>query len=99
MKDSATLASVSSQLLARSPLPPLCPTKPFDAALTATISSLPETSDVTKAVLHLLNDDMSSAHDLAQAHEESTTANLTHAILHRREKDFWNSVRTLARSP
>ena len=42
--------------------------------------------------MHLLNDDIDNAHNLAQAHEESQTANLTHAILHRREGDYWNSV-------
>lgn len=42
--------------------------------------------------LHLLNDDIAQAHDLAQAHEESQSANLAHAILHRREGDYWNSV-------
>lgn len=43
--------------------------------------------------MHLCNDDIEHAHDLAQAHEESMTANLCHAILHRREQDYWNSVR------
>lgn len=45
-----------------------------------------------RLAMHLCNDDIENAHDLAQAHEENMTANLCHAILHRREQDYWNSV-------
>ena len=46
--------------------------------------------------MHICNDDIENAHELAQAHEESMTANLIHANLHRREQDYWNSVSELS---
>lgn len=50
------------------------------------------TYGIALPAMYLCNDDIEHAHDLAQAHEESMTANLCHAILHRREQDYWNSV-------
>lgn len=88
----STLRSLSAALLARQPAPPLSPSSVFDRDLSTQISACSEASEVTKAVLHLCNDDISNAHNLAQSHEESMTANLVHAILHRREGDYWNSV-------
>ncbi|MBC7804990.1 MAG: hypothetical protein H7145_02450, partial [Akkermansiaceae bacterium] len=43
------------------------------------------------ALLHLLNDDLDSAHVLSQAHEDDPTANYVHQIVHRREGDFGNT--------
>merc|ERR1711939_668738 len=92
----STFDDIYSALLARrdspSELPPLTPSGPYRKSLKADIASLQGSSEVVQAALHLLNDDISAAHDLAQAHEESMTANLVHAVLHRREQDYWNSV-------
>jgi hypothetical protein len=90
----SSLQQIASTILSRE-LPPLIPSSPYNATLSSQISSCFEASDVTKAVLYLCNDDIAGAHNLAQSHEESMTANLTHAILHRREGDYWNSVRLL----
>ena len=43
-----------------------------------------------KAGLHLLNDDINNCHIIAQEHE-NPDGNYWHAILHRREPDYWNS--------
>jgi len=73
---------------------PLCllPGSPcWDPALSTQIDRLSSASDALRAALHLLNDDLSRAHTLAQAHEDETLCNLVHCILHRREQDFGNS--------
>lgn len=97
----STFDDIYSALLARrdspSELPPLTPSGPYRKSLKADIASLQGSSEVVQAALHLLNDDISAAHDLAQAHEESMTANLVHAVLHRREQDYWNSKWWLSR--
>ncbi|UZJ54497.1 hypothetical protein CBS101457_003817 [Exobasidium rhododendri] len=76
-------------------LPPLRPTKPFDASLTSPIDSYVQTIHGNKAsvraALHLLNDDVDRAHKIAQDDEGEMTSDLIHAILHRREGDYWNS--------
>jgi len=41
--------------------------------------------------LHLLNDDISRCHDIAQSNEGVPTFDYLHAVLHRREEDYWNS--------
>lgn len=71
-------------------LPPLCPQKPFSPSLQPTISSLAYPVPV-RGILHLLNDDLESAHTLVQDDDGSRDSNLIHSILHRREGDFWNS--------
>lgn len=76
-------------------LPPLQPRKPFDVALTSDIDSFAaaqkQDKPYVRAALHILNDDIPRAHDIAQADDGDATSNLCHAILHRREGDFWNS--------
>lgn len=78
-----------------SELPSLKPQKPFDAALTNDIEDYVKKEqggkDYVRCALHILNDDISRAHDIAQADDDNTTSNLCHAILHRREGDYWNS--------
>lgn len=71
-------------------LPPLRPQKPFSAKLQPTISSLSLPIPVL-GILHLLNDDIESAHTLVQDDDSNRDSNLIHSILHRREGDFWNS--------
>jgi hypothetical protein len=43
------------------------------------------------AALHLANDDIYACHDIVQADEGEPTADLMHALLHRREGDAFNS--------
>ncbi|KAK0554228.1 hypothetical protein OC846_000937 [Tilletia horrida] len=59
--------------------------------MTDQIDSYAGSSYPLKAALHLLNDDITRAHTIAQDHEDIMTCNLVHCILHRREQDFWNS--------
>lgn len=89
---SSILPQELQSLLQRPSAPPLIPTKPYDPSLTKIIASLSSShSKATISSLHLLNDDIESAHIIAQANEDSMTSNLVHATLHRRERDFWNS--------
>jgi hypothetical protein len=69
---------------------PLRAEKVFDRALTAAIDAL-EAPEAVKAGLHLLNDDLERAHEIAQAHEGDKTCDYWHAIVHRREGDFDNA--------
>ena len=71
---------------------PLRPQKPFSDAHRKTISSLTPTLPIpVVGILHLLNDDLDSAHTLVQDDDANIDSNLIHSILHRREGDFWNS--------
>jgi hypothetical protein len=72
------------------PPPPLRPVGPYDATLTQSIDGLPDGAPL-RAALHLLNDDVARAHEIAQAHEGIQTADYVHSQLHRREGDYWNS--------
>jgi hypothetical protein len=69
---------------------PLRAEKIFDPKLTASIDAL-DAPDAVKAGLHLLNDNLDRAHELAQAHEGDKTCDYWHAIVHRREGDFDNA--------
>ncbi|TKY86253.1 hypothetical protein EX895_005078 [Sporisorium graminicola] len=71
-------------------LPSLRPQRPFSADLKPTIASQPYPVPVL-GILHLLNDDIESAHALVQDDDGNRDSNLIHSILHRREGDFWNS--------
>jgi hypothetical protein len=81
---------ILEELCARKPLPPLCPAHVYNRDLTAKIDALPFHANV-KAGLHLMNDDWKRAHDLVEPLDPDQTANYWHAIVHRREGDFWNS--------
>jgi hypothetical protein len=61
----------------------------WDNSLTAKIDKLTAVP-LIKAGLHLLNDDINNCHIIAQEHE-NPDGNYWHAILHRREPDYWNS--------
>ncbi|SPO26991.1 uncharacterized protein UTRI_10454_B [Ustilago trichophora] len=71
-------------------LPPLRPQKPFSSTHKSIIST-PTFPVPVIAILHLLNDDLTSAHSLVQDDDSNMDSNLIHSILHRREGDFWNS--------
>lgn len=71
-------------------LPHLRPQKPYSPDLTTAISSFDAPVPV-RGILHLLNDDIDSAHTLVQDDDGNRDSNLVHSILHRREGDFWNS--------
>ena len=45
-----------------------------------------------RAALFLWNDDLDAAHNIVQPHDDNATANLLHAVVHRREKDFSNAL-------
>ena len=87
---SPTLSEIKSRLLARDPLPPLIPASVYDPALTAAIAALNAPALVTIG-LHVLNDDLESAHPLSQALEGDPQADYWHALIHRREGDYSNS--------
>lgn len=76
-------------------LPPLKSTKAYDSSLTNQIDTFVQLNYNSKpcirAALHLLNDDIETAHKIAQDSEGEITSDLCHAILHRREGDYWNS--------
>ena len=87
---SQTLSEITQRLLARRPLPPLVPTSVSDPALTSAINDLNAPALVTIG-LHVLNDDLASAHPLSQELEGDPVADYWHAIIHRREGDYSNS--------
>jgi hypothetical protein len=76
-------------------LPPLRPSKPFDPSLSSSIDDYVKTNHNNKSslrvALHLLNDDIDRAHPIAQGDEGNPTTDLCHAILHRREAQYWNA--------
>lgn len=92
---SSPLPPSVSSLLSREELPSLRPQKSY----------LPLANDIERldlpipvlGILHLLNDDIDAAHTLVQSDESNQTSNLIHAILHRREGDYWNSKWWLSR--
>ena len=85
-----TAQEIADLLLARDPLPPLVPTKVYNAALTQEIEAT-DAPDLVKVGLHLLNDDLATSHALSQQHEGKALADYWHAIIHRREGDYGNS--------
>jgi len=87
-------------LTRRQPLPPLHPKKVWREDLRGAIEAL-SAPPLLKGVLHLLNDDLDSAHRIAQE-AETPDGNYLHALVHRREGDFSNSrywLRTLREHP
>jgi hypothetical protein len=83
------LDNLLATLTQRDPFPLLVPDSVWDNSLTAKIDEL-TAAPLIKAGLHLLNDDIHNCHIIAQEHENSDS-NYWHAILHRREPDYWNS--------
>ena len=83
------LDNLLATLTQRDPFPLLVPESVWDNGLTAKIDEL-TAAPLIKAGLHLLNDDIHNCHIIAQEHENSD-GNYWHAILHRREPDYWNS--------
>ena len=83
------LDNLLATLTQRDPFPLLVPESVWDNSLTAKIDKL-TAAPLIKAGLHLLNDDIHNCHIIAQEHENSDS-NYWHAILHRREPDYWNS--------
>jgi hypothetical protein len=81
------LFSVTETLLSRTDAP-LCPRAPWQPALLVGVT---EGSYNLRALLHLLNDDLDAAHKLVQVHEEDSTANYIHQLVHRREGDWGNT--------
>jgi hypothetical protein len=72
---------------------PLVPPGIRDAALDREIAALGATSDAERAVrsaLHLWNDSLSAAHELAQE-IHTPTGSYLHGVMHRREPDYGNS--------
>jgi hypothetical protein len=90
-------AAIAARLLAREPPPPLSPSGVYDAALTSPIDEL-AIPPLSKATLHLLNDDLERSHELAQSSEGDRTADYLHSIVHRREGDFSNCQYWLRRA-
>lgn len=89
MKTAGQEACIETLLQRPSSSIPLLPTHAFDASLTPTITTLTPLS--LRASVFLLNDDLENCHAIVQAHEGVSEMDLMHSILHRREKDFWNS--------
>ena len=96
-----TFESILHQLHSRAEAPPLFPTQPFDPEISRLVL---ETDDEALAGSHmsthaaaarigllLLNDDLEAAHPLSQD-MENATGSCWHAIIHRREGDFNNSL-------
>ncbi|EGO02968.1 hypothetical protein SERLA73DRAFT_176457 [Serpula lacrymans var. lacrymans S7.3] len=89
-------SAVVTTLFARTPPPPLSASRVWRPELSDQIDALD--ADVnTRAVLHLLNDDFDGCHELAQTQEGNPYSNHLHAIVHRREPDYWNSKYWIAR--
>lgn len=81
------LHALAATLLARTDTP-LCPKAPWQPGLLAGMTA---GSYNLQALLHLLNDDLDAAHKLVQIHEEDSTANYIHQLVHRREGDWGNT--------
>jgi hypothetical protein len=74
----------------RKPLAPLRPKTIWRPELNYQIAKS-KSPELVKAGLYLWNDDLNSCHEIAQENENSD-GNYWHAIMHRREGDFSNSL-------
>ncbi|WP_395140713.1 hypothetical protein [Armatimonas sp.] len=81
------LFACTATLLARTDAP-LRPKAPWQPGL---LLGVTEGSYNLRALLHLLNDDLDAAHKLVQVHEDDSTANYIHQLVHRREGDWGNT--------
>lgn len=79
-----------ADILLKRALPPLRPSSIHDPSLSTRIDALEDPISVRSA-LHLANDDITRAHELAQSDEGNLTSCYVHQQLHRREGDYWNS--------
>jgi hypothetical protein len=82
-------AELSQTLLARTDVP-LSPRTVYSKELAASIRAL-DVDPNLRAALHLLNDDLDATHNIVQSRDGDATSQMMHALLHRREQDFWNS--------
>lgn len=85
-----SIQQITDRLLERDPLPSLVPAQVFAPPLTAAINAA-DVPPLVKIALHLLNDDLGTAHPLVQAMEGDPLADYGHAIIHRREGDYDNA--------
>jgi hypothetical protein len=88
-----SIESITSHLLTRQPLPPLEPGKTvFSLTMKQQIKHL-ETTELIKAALNLANDDIAGCHEIVEKMQGEKTADVLHAILHRREGEPTNGRR------
>ncbi|KAH8928718.1 hypothetical protein BT69DRAFT_1346396 [Atractiella rhizophila] len=94
----STLPPNLSVLLSR-PAPSLAPpTSVYDPDLTVQIEKAGKGKGKNwRAALHLLNDDINACHELVQSQEGNMISDSMHAMLHRREGEYWNSKWWLSR--
>ncbi|MHA6482674.1 hypothetical protein ACX1C1_12310 [Paenibacillus sp. strain BS8-2] len=92
------LQAIINRLDARSETAPLSPEQPWDEALDEEIvkygKARPPANKEEIALmagLHLRNDSLDRSHSYAQQIEDDSTGSYWHAIMHRMERDFWNS--------
>ena len=90
------LKTISDTLRGRNPHAELTPSGPYLAELGKEIEAT-QAAPLVKMGLHVLNDDLDSAHGLAQSLEGNPTADYWHAIVHRREGDYGNAKYWFAR--
>ncbi|MCK0471641.1 hypothetical protein [Halalkalibacter sp. APA_J-10(15)] len=93
---------IAAQLTNRSPLPLLCPKKPWDKKLTREIMALSDevlsdhddsstlSSQAVRSGLLLWNDELELSHSISQGMSEEV-GSLWHGMMHRREGDFSNA--------
>lgn len=105
----ARSADVLEKLRSRPGLPPLTPKHVWHPGLARDIAALSEealaggmpdgklSAPAWKAALHLWNDDLEAAHELAQELHTATGSAL-HGIVHRREGDYSNARYWFVRS-
>ena len=86
----AALADCIRRLAARKEPAPLVPRKIWDAELDVSIERLLPDSDPLKSALHLWNDNLTRAHEIAQEIGTQTGSYL-HGVMHRREPDYGNA--------
>jgi len=84
-----SIDSIVDALAERSTASPLAPRSVADVSLNQQIQDL-SVPDIVKAALYLWNDDVDGAHTIVQK-LSGKTAQLIHAVLHRREPDYSNA--------